>query len=163
MKKDCGFTLIELLIVVIILSLVGLGFVALFNQRAKSQEEKNQAAAAFAGAESALEVLSSLSNETLAVGGSFSLAADRKINITGACSPQTCDWLVIPTPNTDSIAKGYPYVSGQVPEYAKTVLLRRWLVEDVDANLGLKRVTVAVVVDEQNNAPLAIEQTVVGK
>lgn len=158
-----GFSLIELLVIVVILSLIGLGFVALFNQRGKSQEEKREAAAAEAGAESAVEVLSNLPYDQLTVGGSFTLGADRSITITGACSPETCDWLIIPSPNTDSIARGFPYEVEVAPPSAKTVLLRRWLIEDVDVSLDLKRITVVVASDEENTTPLAIEQLIVGK
>lgn len=162
-KSPRGFTLIELLICVVILALIGIGFVAVFSQRAKNEEEKSLAAAAAAGAETALEVLSGLPKEQLVGGGSFTLGNDRTISITGACSPQNCDWLVIPGTNTDSIAKGFPYAPGAEPPFAKTVLLRRWLIEDVDVNFGLKRITVVVASDASSVAPLAIEKAVVGK
>lgn len=162
-KEARGFTLIELLICVVILALIGVGFVAVFSRRAMSEEEKNRAAAAAAGAETALEVLSGLPKELLAGGGSFTVGDDRTINIRSACSPQNCDWLVIPGTNTDSIAKGFPFAPGAEPPFAKTVLLRRWLIEDVDANFGLKRITVVVAPDESSVAPLAVEKAVVGK
>lgn len=158
-----GFTLIELLLIVVILSLVGLGFVAIIKGRALSQEEKALSAAAEAGAEGAVEVLGGLPYDQLPDGGSFTLGDDRTINLTGSCLPQTCDWLIIPSPNTDSLARGFPYETAVEPPAAKTVLLRRWLVEDVDSSLGLKRITVVVLVDRESTKPLAIERTIVGK
>lgn len=163
-ESSRGFTLIELLICVVLMAIMGVALVAVFNQRAKNEEEKALAAAAAAGAENALEVLSGLPKEQLVAGGSFTSGDDRTINITSECSSQTCDWLVIPGGESDaSPAKGFPFTPEKDPPEGKTVLLRRWMIEDVDANLGLKRITVVVASDIQNTAPLAIEKGVVGK
>lgn len=162
--KQHGFSLVELMIVVVLIVIIGLGFVAVFRSKMQKADDERRAEAASVGASSALEALSSLDETQIQNGGSFRLAADRTIEITGECSPQTCDWLVLPSPNNDSIAKGYPYEQGVNPPISSnTVLLRRWLVTDVDAGLGLKEITVAVLTNLESTTPLSIKTTRVGK
>ena len=165
MKKNTekGFSLIELLIVVVLLAVVGVFVLSAFSGKARKSEDDARAEAALIGASSALEALSQLDESQLTSGGTFTLGRDRTIDITGECTTETCDWLLLPSPNNDSKAKGYPYEPGVNPPLGKTVLLRRWRVEDVDVSLGLKEITVVVLVDMQSNAPISIKKTRIGK
>jgi prepilin-type N-terminal cleavage/methylation domain-containing protein len=158
-KNNAGFSLIELLIVVVLIAFIGLILVGVFNSKSRKNEDSARAEAASVGASGALEALSQLSSSQLENGGSFTVRDDRTIEITGDCAPQTCDWLVLPSSNDDSLAKGYPYDAGANPPLAKTVLLRRWRVDDVDPSLGLKEITVVVLPDKDSTQPLSIKKT----
>ena len=160
-KNQAGFTLVELAVIVVLIALVGIGFGLIFNRKAKLYEDRDTAATAAAGAENALEILSNLPNSRLPSGGTFRLEADNKISITGSCETTSCDWLVIPGNRTDSLVKGMTYQTA-IPE-GKTVLLRRWLIEDVNAELGLKRITVVVAADANSELPISIFTAVRGK
>ena len=161
--KQKGFSYIELIVVVVLISLVALGFSVIYNKKAKLREDKDVAATAMAAAENALENLSNLSDEELQPGGTFSVVNEKenKIEITGKCNTTNCDWLVIPGDASNSPAKGMLFTK-EKPE-GKTVLLRRWLIEDVSAELGLKKITVAVLTDYDASQPIRIYSTVRGK
>jgi prepilin-type N-terminal cleavage/methylation domain-containing protein len=165
MKKTAekGFSLIELLIVVVLISVIGLIVLGAFSGKARKSEDDERAKTAMVGASSALEALSQVDESALGDGGSFALGPDRTIEIIGECTPQTCDWLALPSPNNDSIAKGYPYEPGVNPPATKTVLLRRWRIDDVDVNLGLKEITVAVLTDIESKSPISIKKTRIGR
>lgn len=161
LKAEKGFTLIELLIVAVLLVLIGGGIGLMFMQRSKAIEDNELAGKANAAAENAMEVLSNLPKADLQNGGTFLLAGDNEIKIQNKCTTLVCDWLVIPSYSSESPAKGLPYQE-QMPD-GKTVFFRRWLIEDVDAGLGLKKITVAVLVSSESEQPLAIYSTVVAK
>ena len=62
-----------------------------------------------------------------------------------------------------SLAKGVPYQENYHPPAGSVVaFVRRWRVEEIDAPLGLRRVTLAVLSDEQTNKALLIEENTVG-
>lgn len=161
-NEENGFSLIELLIVVVLISVIGLVVLGAFSGKARKSEDDARADAAMTGASSALEALSQLDESELGDGGSFRLGPDRTIE-TDQCTLQTCDWLVLPSPNNDSKAKGYPYESGVNPPRTKIVLLRRWRVDDIDTNLGLKEITVVVLTDIESKSPISIKKTRIGK
>lgn len=160
-NSQSGFTLIEILIIAIIIVIVGSAISVLFLKIGKSHEDTALLTTANAAAENGLEALSNLPREQLTSGGSFSIEDDNQIQIRSVCSTSNCDWLVIPSQGTDSPAKGTIYQE-TAPE-GKTVLLRRWLIEDIDAGLGLKKITMVITVDEQSTQPVAILSTTVGK
>lgn len=159
--KQKGFSFIELLVVVILLALVATSFALIFNRKAKLYDDRDTAAAASAAAENAIENLRNLSRSELPVGGSFTVAGDNEIILNESCNPSTCDWLVIPDGNVESPAKGRTY-QDEIPE-GQTVLLRRWLVEDIPGDLGLRRITVAVLTNQNSTKPISIIQTVKGE
>lgn len=163
-NTENGFSLIELLIVVVLISIVAVFVLSAFNGRARKTEDQSRAESALIGASSALEALSQLDESQLTSGGSFVLGPDRTIQLSrDQCTRETCDWLILPSPNNDSKAKGYPYDPGVNPPLGKTVLLRRWRIDDVDVNLGLKEITVAVLTDIESRTPISIKKSRVGR
>lgn len=162
-STTAGFTLVEVLIVVVLLVLIAGSLGLIFLGRAKNAEESNLARIAQTGADNALEALSNLPREKLPAGGSFEMRGDTEIEITDGCSADICDWLTVPLNDRDSPAKGVYYRSDTPPENFKSVLLRRWRVDDLDTALGLKRITVVVSSPDNPQNPLAMYRTTVVK
>ena len=113
-------------------------------------------------AEEALSALTAIGPD-LPIGGSFGVLDDNKLKIS-ACSDQTCDFVLLPdVPENQrlSFAKGFPY-SSALPDGSQKFFLRRWRVDEVDGNYNLRKITVAILKDENTNEPVVLEETTIG-
>ncbi len=164
-RNERGFALIETIIGLAMFAIVlTIGLQMLF-VRAASIENTARQRAANEWSEAALEALTAGSVSSLpATNGSFDLAADKSIQLTNPCTPQTCDYVLDPSPALGartSPARGVPWASGYAPPAGSSVqFIRRWRIDVMDAALGLRQITVVVIRDETSSAPLTVQQTI---
>lgn len=161
-NQNQGFSLVEVLIAIFVAVFIGVAAVSLLNARAVGITEKADTKEAETRAEEALSALSAVAPD-LAVGGAFEVVSENTIRLN-TCSDTTCDLIVFPDltdSQRTSLAKGYPYGS-TIPTTSQMTFIRRWRVEDVDSNYGLKKITVAILKSATDTSPIVIEETVVG-
>lgn len=164
-RNKNGFTLIELLIVVVIFGIVGSILASFMFSRVNFADRMRANKEASDALQNALTALTTTAYDNLPPGGSFNKIDEGTIEPTG-CTPTTCDF-VLETPGAmvvrESPAGGVKWKSGYVPpEGAQIAFVRRWKIEEMDNVLRLRRVTVAVLADEQSANPLAMIDTIVG-
>ena len=157
-----GFSLLEVVIAVFVGSIIGIAALSLLNARAVSVLENQDVQEAETRAEEALSSLTAVASD-LPVGGSFIvLDEDNKIKLDSDCTDQTCDYVLLPSPPENqrtSPAKGFPF-SSSVPEGSQVLFLRRWRVDETDGEYGLRKITVAVLKDENSKAPIILEDAI---
>ncbi|HLM60728.1 MAG TPA: type II secretion system protein [Pyrinomonadaceae bacterium] len=164
-KNHRGFSLIEALLAIVVFGFVAYALVAFMSSRVKLAERLETSKAASDTLENALNKLSAIPYKDLAVGSGFTKVDDATI-LLQPCTTQTCDYVLDPPSGaaTSSIAGGYSWQSGVVqPAETRFFFVRRWRIEDVSAELKLRRITVAVLTDEQSTEPLAMIETIVGE
>lgn len=157
-----GFTLLEALIAVFIVTIIGIAALSLLNVRAVGVLDNKDSQEAETRAEEALSGLVAIAQD-LEVGGTFQVVADSKIRISGECTDQTCDYVLIPAVpdyQRTSPAKGYPFTS-PIPDGSQVLFLRRWSIEDTNSDYGLRKITVAVMKNAESDQPMLLEDTVV--
>lgn len=166
MNKESGMTIIEVMFCAVI-SLAAI-FVAtnLLIAGSQSTELSDLGQRARIAADDALDTLGSQPAANLPAGGSFAVIDSSTIELTASCNAATCDYITLDQ-NSEAIehpspANGYSYDAMPSRVSANNILLRRWRVEDVDSELNLKRITVAVMPDKNSTFPLKIETAIVG-
>lgn len=158
-SKQSGFSLMEVLVAIFVALLIGIIAVSLLSARAASVHDNATVQEAETRAEEAISALSAIANE-LPIGGSFENAGDNEINPL-ACSAQTCDFVLLSdTLPRSSSAKGVPY-STELPQGTEKMFLRRWRVDEVDADYKLRKISVAIVKDENDEMPVVLEETII--
>jgi prepilin-type N-terminal cleavage/methylation domain-containing protein len=162
-RSERGFSLIEVLFAVVVFTLVAYALTAMLFSRTLVTERLMASKAAVDSADNALNALTSQPYASLSVGGSFTVIDEGSIGLQ-SCTEQTCDFIIEPvTAPEESPARGVKWQSGYTPpDGARIVYLRRFRIEDVDAELGLRRLTVAVLTDENADKPLIMQSTIVG-
>lgn len=163
-SNEKGFSLIELLIAIVIFMFVCYALTVMIFSRSIVADRIAASRSASDEAENALTALAAIPYSNLQLGGSFSVVDEGRITNTG-CTAQTCDSIYEPTPpgQMTSPAKGVPYGTSLDANLYTRKFVRRWKVEQFDAELRLKRVTVAVLDDEDSSAPLVMQSTIVGE
>lgn len=156
------------LISVIIAALIGLSVMMLIAYSLSglivsnvSQTESKEAETA---AEEALSVLSANVRDLQDVAGFTDMTGKEHVLTLAQCSAQTCDQVLLPDAEAgdkNSPAGGYAYGMG-APPGKKAVLLRRWRIRTVNADYGLREITVAILSSETDTKPLIAITTVVG-
>ena len=161
-NQEKGFSLVEVLIAVFVATLIGIGAVALLNARAVGINDKAETKEGETRAEEALSALTAVAPD-LNAGGSFQVVSESAISLS-ACTLETCDYVVYPDATESqrtSLAKGFPYGS-TIPSTSQMTFIRRWRVDEVDSNYGLRKITVAILKSETDTNPIVLEETVVG-
>ena len=163
-KNQTGFSLIELLLVIVVFGIVAYALTGFMFSRMNAAERLADSKGASDTMENALNVLTAIPFRDLRVGGSFTPVDEGTIQ-PSVCTPQTCDFVLDPEGGAaDSMAGGVAWQTNPVlPAGARVAYLRRWLIEDVDRDLRLRRITVAVLADDQSTHPLSMIDTVVGE
>lgn len=163
-RLSLGFSLVEVLLAIVVFGVVGYALANFMLSRATVAERLETAKGASDRLENALHILTVIPYNDLPLGGSFARVDDATIQPL-PCTAQTCDFILDPetSGSTDSLVRGTVWQSGYVaPSGVNVAYVRRWLIEEVDAELKLRRITVAVLADEQSANPLSMVSTIVG-
>ncbi len=160
-KNQRGSALIEVLLASVIGIMISLAAMYVLKGAIVATEDNRAAEEAKTTAEDALSSLSSIALD-LAVGGSFTAISDNVLTLA-PCSASTCDYVLFPDVDSSlktSLAKGYPFGS-PIPNGSNVAYLRRWRVEDTDADYNLRKIKVAMVKNETDAKSVFTMETVV--
>lgn len=171
-SRDNGFSLLEVLVAIVVVSLIGLAALALLNVRAAGLEDNATVQEAQTSAEEALSALTA-GARNLPAGGSLVDIGDARIR-TLPCDAQFCDFVLTPdAPEGErtSPARGYPYATNPAcigsacapapPVGYQFAFVRRWRVDVVNSDYRLRKITVAILKDENSAQPIVLQETVV--
>ncbi len=159
--NQTGASLLEVVIAIVIGLAVGITGLYMLNARVLSVEDGRVTNEAENAGEEALSALSG-SAPALVSGGSFTAVSDNILTLS-ACTTSTCDYVLLPDISSSwrtSPSKGYPYGS-PIPTGYSVAFFRRWRVEDVNPTYNLRKITVAILKDEDDNKPSLIAETTI--
>ncbi|MCY7375276.1 MAG: hypothetical protein LH472_04810 [Pyrinomonadaceae bacterium] len=160
-KNQTGSALIEVLLASVIGIAISLAAMYVLKGAIVATEDNRAAEESKNTAEDALSSLSAVAPD-LSVGGSFTAISDNVLTLA-PCTALTCDYVLFPDVDSSlktSLAKGYPFGS-PIPTGSNIAYLRRWRVEDTDADYNLRQIRVAMVKNETDTKPVFIMETVV--
>jgi len=156
-----GVTIVEVLLSALIGMAICVAGLYVLNAKVLSVESSRVTKEAENAGEESLSALSATAS-VLTVGGSFTAVNDNVLSLS-PCTSQTCDYVLqpdIPSASRTSPAKGFPYGSATPTGYA-VAFLRRWRVEDENTSYRLRKITIAVLRDENDTKPSLIAQTTI--
>lgn len=165
-RSERGVTLLETLLAAAIVALVAVGALAalMIQSAAPELEERTRRAHDFA--DQALEALTAKMVNMGVVstgGGTFTVAADNRITITGGCTTNWCDKILVDA-NGRQLLPGTSVVGGTSfstaePAGSRREFFRRWRVTRVTGRPNLREITVAVLDSDTSTSPIVIQTT----
>jgi type II secretory pathway pseudopilin PulG len=165
--SERGFTLIELCVgiaVLFVVMMVGMQLLfVMFSMPETAERARRAQDAGDSAMESLTARLNSMGIPAVSGGGTFTVAADNRITITGTCSFSWCDKFVMDAGGNQvqagtSMAGGTGWSVGQ-PAGSTREFVRRWRISTVPTRPDLRELTVAVLDSDTSTEPLSVLTT----
>lgn len=165
-KSERGVTLLETILAAAILALAAAGALHVLMVQAAAPEMEERTRRAHDAADQALEALAAKMVNLGIVstgGGTFTVAPDNRITITGGCTTNWCDKVLVDDDGRQLLG-GTSFAGGSgfnviEPAGSRREFVRRWRVTRITGRANLREITVAVLESDTSTEPIVLQTT----